>query len=317
MIITLMHNTGAGPGAGPSKKKLIAALERAGHEVRYQSTREPGATWALLDPGDLVVVAGGDGTVRKIALALAGRSVPMTILPLGTANNMAKTFGLDGSIEWMANGMEKVVRTTLNIGLAEGPWGKAAFVESAGSGVLAQTIAAMSQKKTDKTSSLVDSRREFLSRLERYPVQEMRVNLDGRDLSGRFAMIEAMNMRLVGPNLHLAPESDAGDGRFDFVFLREDEREAFAQYLTSCKEQSCIQPPVTIVRGKKVQIEWERMESIHIDDEVWPEKAAKQPKKKKPGKVTFAVASTTLDILAPRRAEEAKTSKTKTSRARR
>src|SRR5262245_38892601 len=92
--VTLMHNPKAGSGS-PSKKALVAQLEHAGHRVDSYSTKDKDFIRGLESPGDLVVIAGGDGTVRKVALRLIGRNVPIAILPLGTANNIAKALGLD------------------------------------------------------------------------------------------------------------------------------------------------------------------------------------------------------------------------------
>ena len=65
----------------------------------YQSTKEKGLEHALEDPGDVVLVAGGDGTVRKAAEFLIGRGVPIALLPLGTANNVSRTLGLSDSVQ--------------------------------------------------------------------------------------------------------------------------------------------------------------------------------------------------------------------------
>jgi len=71
---------------------LLSVMAHAGHTVRERSTDED---WEELlpDPGDLLVAAGGDGTVRKVALAASEHRVPFAVLPIETANNVAKTLG--------------------------------------------------------------------------------------------------------------------------------------------------------------------------------------------------------------------------------
>ncbi len=51
---------------------------------------------------DLIVLAGGDGTVRKAAPHILGKEIPIGLFPLGTANNIAKTLGISGDTESVA-----------------------------------------------------------------------------------------------------------------------------------------------------------------------------------------------------------------------
>jgi diacylglycerol kinase (ATP) len=304
MNVTLMHNPGAGGENRPEAPQLIEALEREGHAVTYQSTKEPGAQWALLDPGDLVIAAGGDGTVRKIALALFGRGVPMTILPLGTANNMAKSLGITGSLGEIVKGLKDPRSARMDVGLAEGPWGKKTFVESAGAGVLARTISYMSNEEDDggPTAPVEDSRKRFEFFLQRYVTQSWEVQVDGKSLPGEYLFAEAMNMRLVGPNLHLAPEGKSGDGIFDFAFLRKEDRESFLSYLDEYDTRKEAGAPVQTLRGRCLRLTWAQREPIHIDDYTWPQEKRQKKKNKKAGlvTVTFSVVGKPLDILVPR-----------------
>jgi len=53
---------------------LVELLCAAGHKVNYQSSKEKKWKKALKNPGDIVAVAGGDGTVGKVARRLIGRA---------------------------------------------------------------------------------------------------------------------------------------------------------------------------------------------------------------------------------------------------
>src|SRR5438477_43689 len=50
-----------------------------------------------------------------------------------------------------------------------------------------------------------------------YPPSNVAVTIDGQSFAGQYVLIEAMNIKSVGPNLQLAPEADPGDGYLDFV----------------------------------------------------------------------------------------------------
>ena len=74
-----------------------------GREVRVAPTRRAGeatalAAQAVLDHYQLVVAAGGDGTVNEAANGLAGSDVPLTCLPGGSANVFCKLLGIPGEI---------------------------------------------------------------------------------------------------------------------------------------------------------------------------------------------------------------------------
>ena len=62
---------------------------------------------------DAVVAGGGDGSIRVVASALAGTSVPLGVLPLGTLNHFAKDLGvpldLDEAVETIAHGARRTI----------------------------------------------------------------------------------------------------------------------------------------------------------------------------------------------------------------
>src|SRR4051812_14757978 len=89
MRVTLIYNPGAGDDDQPGAGDLERLVRAAGHEIACVSSKDAGWEAALDRPADVIAVAGGDGTVGRVARRLAGRNVPLTMLPMGTANNIA------------------------------------------------------------------------------------------------------------------------------------------------------------------------------------------------------------------------------------
>jgi diacylglycerol kinase family enzyme len=88
---------------GRFRRRCRAAAAAAGWEPSFLETtlddRGPGLAGAAVAAGArLVVAAGGDGTVRACAQALAGTQVPLAIVPLGTANLAARALGIPSRI---------------------------------------------------------------------------------------------------------------------------------------------------------------------------------------------------------------------------
>jgi diacylglycerol kinase family enzyme len=90
------------PNAGNASRagQLTAQLERLGITVARQMSVDEldhlppqGSRWREQDY-DLVVAAGGDGTVGAVATHLTGSDLPLAILPLGTANDVARSLYL-------------------------------------------------------------------------------------------------------------------------------------------------------------------------------------------------------------------------------
>lgn len=101
---TVIVNTGAGDGDnGALETRLKALFQEQGLDPTLHLTAGArlGEVLASRLPAEptLVVAAGGDGTVRAVANALAGSGHRMGILPLGTANVFARTLGVPLELE--------------------------------------------------------------------------------------------------------------------------------------------------------------------------------------------------------------------------
>jgi len=271
--VTLIHNPGAGSTGEKDALKLEKLLSRAGHKVRYRSSKERGWKRALKKPADLVAVAGGDGTVGRVIRRMVGRGVPVTLLPSGTANNIGRTLGLlERPFEDLVRGWETARRVKLDIGVAKGPWGERYFIEGVGAGLFANLMARPRKKgaKVGKPKDVVD---RALRRLQDMAVHceavDVAATLDGEDISGRYLLFETINLRYVGPNMFLAPEGKTGDGLLDVVLVTEDERARLLEYLNKWQDNPERRAVLPTRRGRRLKIEWPGYE-LHIDDKLYP-----------------------------------------------
>ncbi|MCF6178858.1 MAG: hypothetical protein L3J63_05640 [Geopsychrobacter sp.] len=102
--IKLIANPVSGGDARPNIERARTVLEASGAWVDLFVTGKTGDARAAADCAtaqdyDLVIAAGGDGTLNEVANGLIGRNLPLAFLPLGTANVMALEMGIPTNIE--------------------------------------------------------------------------------------------------------------------------------------------------------------------------------------------------------------------------
>jgi diacylglycerol kinase (ATP) len=272
--ISLVYNPNA--GAGRDRNDIIDLLAGLDHDVRARSTK---GSWQELmqDPGDLVVAAGGDGTVRKVALAAAEAGVPFAVLPFGTANNIAKTLGLVGETRqlvesWGAASPEDP--RPFDLGVATADWGEERFVEALGCGLMADLLTSRDQisdptalagRETDRAVHVLATRLEDLT------PSTFGISADGSDRSGEYLAVELLNIAFAGPNVALAPDAVPTDGWLDLVLLGEEDRQPVLSYLRSRLETASGEmPALSRMRVKEVELRVPSGVRLRIDDAMWP-----------------------------------------------
>lgn len=275
--ISLIHHPSAGDNDQPNAETLSQLLRHHGHTVRYQSADEPDWAAVLDKPTDLVAVAGGDGTVGRVAKKLIGRHLPLAPLPLGTANNISRTLGLlDYSIDEIVEGWTNLQRVTFDAGVANGPWGSRYFLEGFGIGLFAGTIPAAERSKTlakldDAQEKVAYAVGMLRARLQNCPSHRLEMKLDGCSRAGDYVLFEAMNMEFVGPNLHLAPDMNPNDGLLDVVLVTAEERDALHEPLAKWQQGDLHHSDLTSYRARAIALNWNGY-GVHIDDQPWPGK---------------------------------------------
>ena len=271
---TVLHNPGAGEGE-TRKKELIKMIESAGFECSYSSTKE--FHWANIETAKthFLILAGGDGTVRKVAEELLTRKVidrklPLALLPIGTANNIAKTLGITGRAEDIISGWRKATIKDYDVGVIEGLDSPSFFLESFGFGLFPKLMIEMKKQKKNNIADAKERLRAAWEILHTLAVsgsaKKCRLQLDDIDCSGEFLLLEVMNIRSIGPNLHLAPDSDPGDGQFDIVFISEKQRSSFADYIQQKLDGRDVPFDFPVLKAHRLEVYWDGKHA-HVDDE--------------------------------------------------
>jgi len=151
-------------------------------------------------------------------------------------------------------------------------------------------------QSASRLARLRRARAHFLATLSKARSFEATVTVDRKRFTGRFLLIEAMNLRQLGPNLALAPHADPGDGMLDVVMVRTSEREALRRYLAGEKGAA----PPTVVRGRRVKIR-SAPRRLHIDDKPGKRGASHARHVDANGRILVAlhVEKSALDVLVP------------------
>ncbi|MET7680801.1 diacylglycerol kinase family protein [Streptomyces sp. NPDC005423] len=208
-----------------AREKLRRTLAQHGHhapEFIETTPDDPGtgqAAAAVRDGATLVVVCGGDGTVRAAADALAGTGVPLVVVPCGTGNLLARNLGLpltpDAALDAALSGTPH----RLDLGRIEGDdLAPTHFAAMSGAGL----DAAMLENTGDRAKSAVGWPAYVLAAVTtlRTPRMRLTVRLDDGPVLHRTArMVLLANVGTVQGGLTLLPAARPDDGRLDLLIL--------------------------------------------------------------------------------------------------
>ncbi|MDY0871520.1 diacylglycerol/lipid kinase family protein [Dongia rigui] len=292
MQTLLVHNKSAGAGH-LTPAELTTALEAGGLTVRHCAPQDAQLDRCLAEPSQMVVLAGGDGTVARILAKLPFQKRVVAIVPLGTANNIAQSLGIldpaqPGSGNEIVTAWRHADRRGLDIGRVSGPWGQTRFVEAVGIGPLAKTILQFKTEGVTAADSIRLGREAFRHALAHAEPLRSTIALDGVPVPAPLLLAEAMNIQHAGSRLHLAPAAETDDGYFDVVTVAPEQRDDMLAWIDGgCSGVA----PLSVTRARSVEIDW-RGDPLRIDD-YGPEMRVHE------GRVSVNFLAERLEVLVP------------------
>lgn len=225
--LMVIYNPAAGGARGRRLHKTLARLRALGCDLDLRETTRPGdaeAFAAAADPAllDMVVVAGGDGTVNEAINGLArgrpapgdGRALPLGIIPLGTANVLALEIGLGTNPERIARTLAGGHTRRVSLGAVNGR----RFLLMAGAGFDAHVVENVRLGLKRKTGKLAYVW-ETLVQAVCYTFPPLTVTIGG--VPHDAATVVVCNGRLYGGPFVAAPDAGLDHPGLSVILLKK------------------------------------------------------------------------------------------------
>lgn len=251
MRALVIHNPNAGDGE-PVSKNLSRAFRCADFDAKFVGHKnvEKIARGLEAEP-DLVVVVGGDGTVGSLLEFLPLLTMPILILPSGTANNIASSLGIRQRPIDLVGSLSTLGVRSLDVGALVGSLGARNFLESIGFGLFATTMDIEVEGRSAQ-KRLRRARLEIATRLAALEPHRAIIKVDGETVADdEFLLVEVTSIGFVGPALELATDVRPDDRRLDVITLDVSRRQAMIDWL----HDPVGQPPTNARRGNRIAIE--------------------------------------------------------------
>jgi diacylglycerol kinase (ATP) len=252
--IVIILNPLAGSRRQGRLRAVIAKLRQYGAEVRVETTTAVGdatrfAQQITANDCDVVVAAGGDGTINEVANGLVGSQLPLAIIPLGTANVLAAEIGLAADAASLARTILDGPAILVHPGIANGRH----FLLMAGVGFDAEVVSAVTarlKRWLGKSAYVMQS----FCLLLRYDYPLFHLTIDGRRYDACSAII-AKGRFYAGRHI-CAPDGSLAKPRFEVCIFKRSGPLAVISYGAALLfGRLPYHPHVLLVSGQQIRVE--------------------------------------------------------------
>ncbi|MCX7846343.1 MAG: diacylglycerol kinase family lipid kinase [Dictyoglomaceae bacterium] len=221
---------------------------------------------ALERGAEVIVAAGGDGTVNEIVNGLKGKGI-LGIIPIGRGNDIAISLKIPRNIEKAIKILKKGKCFDMDLGMIDGRY----FVGITGMGFDAEVN--ISANKIPLKGSLGYILSVFTT-LGRYKEKECEISFDGNKWKGKITLIAIGNTKNYAGGMKILPNSSLNDGYFDICLVEKiSPLELILYFPLIFFGKHTINPRVKMFRAKEVIIKGQDDLMATMDGELIPAKS--------------------------------------------
>lgn len=203
---------------------VLERLDRHGIETSCHATTGEGdatreAAWAVERGYDIIIAAGGDGTLNEVVNGMAGLNTlpPLGVFPMGTTNDFARAMGIPRRWEDYCDLVIENKTRPIDIGRVNGRH----FINIAGGGTLTE----LTYEVPSKLKTLIGQLAYYVKGVEKMvslsPTQLI-IDAEGYDIvEGEFMLFLIANSNSVGGFEKLAPDARIDDGLLDVIAVKK------------------------------------------------------------------------------------------------
>lgn len=242
-------------------------LQDAGSRIDLFATPGPQqagelACGAVADGCELILAAGGDGTINETVNGIAGSNVLFGILPAGTANVLANEIGFSNRPDHAARQLLHAVPVRIALGLLERPdQSRHYFVLMAGVGLDARIVYELDMDLKSKLGKLAywhGGLRQFGR-----PVPRFRLSVGGADHCASFALIT--RVRNYGGDFEIAQQIRLTDNDFEIVIFKNNQWQDYVRFFGAVLTKRLYNTEgVTIARATYVEADSAQDDRIYV-----------------------------------------------------
>lgn len=269
-------------GAGKRQEEVAAALTDANLAHELVMTGGPGegiqlAATAVSEGFDAVIAAGGDGTISEAANGLITAvapdqpTLPLGILPIGSANDLAKMMGipleLPDAVALIAQGHSR----RFDAGRVDYD-GKTHYFDN-NSAIAMEPMITLEHMKIKHIAGEARYYLAIVRGVIKLKAWQMSIDWDDGAYHGPTYLLSVCNGPRTG-GMMIAPGAMMDDGRFDIVLVPKVPKRAVINFLLKLTQGKHIhQPAVTFTRTTSLKISSEPGTPLHADGEILSEAA--------------------------------------------